>query len=567
MRESLEFDVLFVGAGPASLAGAYRLSQLIEEHNQAVSEGKRNGKKLEEVSIAVIEKGKEVNSHALSGAILDPSALRELIPEFTNLGAPVDTPVVRDYIYYLTESGRFSFPVIPRPLNNNGNYVISLGKLVGWLAQQCEQKGVNIFPGFPGVELLFEGDRVTGVRSGDKGVDKNGKPKANYESGPDLFAKVTVLGEGPRGSLTKKLVQKYHLDEDRNPQVYSVGVKELWQLPKGRLPAGTVIHTLGYPLGQKIFGGGFLYMMGGDLLDVGLVVGLEYDDPRTDPHQLFGRWKQHPLVARLLNGAKLIGYGAKAIPEGGFYSQPRMVHDGVVIIGDSASFLNSQRLKGIHLGMKSGMLAAETIFECLLADDFSGAKLGKYMEKYKESWAWDEMYRVRNFHQGFEGGLFAGMFHGGLQMLMGGRGLRARYPSKAGHERLRKLSEENRTATVRERTATAADVSKFDNVLTFDKVTDVYHSGTAHDEDQPCHLHVQDLSICHDRCTREYGNPCQHFCPAAVYEILGKDRGQVQLQINFSNCVHCKTCDIMDPYQIIDWVPPEGGDGPNYKNM
>ncbi|HEY3129427.1 MAG TPA: electron transfer flavoprotein-ubiquinone oxidoreductase [Acidobacteriota bacterium] len=566
MRESLEFDVLFVGAGPASLAGAYRLSQLIEEHDLAVSQGKRTGRKLKETSIAVIEKGKEVNSHALSGAILDPRALEELIPDFASLGAPLDTPVVKDHIYYLTQRRKLPFPLIPPPLNNHGNYVISLGRLVGWLAQQCEQKGVNIFPGFPGVELLFEADRVTGVRSGDKGLDKNGKPRSNYEPGPDLLAKVTVLGEGPRGTLTKNLVQKCGLDAGRSPQVYSVGIKELWQLPKDRLQAGTVIHTLGYPLGQKIFGGGFLYMMSGELLDVGLVVGLEYEDPGTDPHHLFARWKQHPLVAGLLKDGKLIGYGAKAIPEGGFYSQPRMVHDGVLIIGDSASFLNSQRLKGIHLGMKSGMLAAEAIFECLLAGDFSSEKLGRYVEKYEESWAWREMYRVRNFHQGFDSGLLAGMFHGGLQMVTGGRGLRQRYNTKTGHERLRKMSETG-AATVRQPTGTATDALRLDNVLTFDKATDVYHSGTAHDEDQPCHLHVRDLNICYNRCTHEFGNPCQHFCPAAVYEILGKESGQVQLQINFSNCVHCKTCDIMDPYQIIDWVPPEGGDGPNYKNM
>ncbi|HEY2930632.1 MAG TPA: electron transfer flavoprotein-ubiquinone oxidoreductase [Acidobacteriota bacterium] len=580
-RESLEFDVLFVGAGPASLAGAYHLAQMIRRHNEGVASGSVSGRRLDEISIAVIEKGKTVSSHALSGGILDPRALRELMPDFMQRGAPLDAPVTKDHIYLLTRSGKLAFPVIPPPLNNHGNYIISLGRLVGWLAEQCEQLDVNIFPEFPGADLIYQGERVSGVRAADKGLDKSGKPKANFEPGPDLLAKVTVLGEGPRGTLAKKLIQRFGFDPESNPQVYSVGVKEIWQLPENRLPAGTVIHTMGYPLGNRIFGGGFIYAPAGDVLYVGLVVGLDYQDPATDPHQLFGRWKKHPLPAGLLRGARLLEYGAKAIPEGGLFSQPRMAYDGVLVIGDSAGFLNSQRLKGIHLGMKSGMLAAETIFDCLVAGDFSRERLEIYPQRYRQSWAHRELYRVRNFHQGFDGGLLAGMFHAGLQMLSGGRGLHQRYPTRAGHERMQKYQTVEPGSPAPPHTHSPAPPHPRspahslppaakeppDNTLTFDKVTDVYHSGAAHDENQPCHLHVLDLNICHHRCRYEYGNPCQHFCPAGVYEILARERGEVQLQINFSNCVHCKTCDIMDPYQIIDWGPPQGGDGPNYKKM
>ncbi|MBI2820748.1 MAG: electron transfer flavoprotein-ubiquinone oxidoreductase [Acidobacteria bacterium] len=564
-REILEFDVLFVGAGPASLAGACHLSQQIRRHNRRIESGEAAGRKIGPISIAVIEKGKEVSSHAFSGAILDPRALRELVPDFAERGAPLEAPVVEDRIHFLTERGKFSLPFIPGPLNNHGNYVVSLGKLVGWLAGQCEKEEILIFTETAAAELLFEGDRVAGVRTGDKGVDKEGGRKANYEPGADLRAKVTVLGEGPRGTLAKRLIGRFGLADGCNPQVYSVGIKEIWQLPEERQPAGTVTHTLGFPLGNRIFGGGFLYMRAERVLDAGLVVGLEYEDPSTDPHRLFGEWKRHRLVAELLRGARLIGYGAKAIPEGGLFSQPRLAHDGVLLIGDSAGFLNSQRLKGIHLAMKSGMLAAEAIFQSLLAGDFSRAQLDQYTQLYRQSWAWEEMHRVRNFHQGFHGGLIAGMIHSGLQMITGGRGLYRRYPCKAGHERMQKISLPPASGAAAAH-ASSATPGQADKLLVFDKVTDVYYSGTAHDEDQPCHLRVADLDICRERCTWEYGNPCQHFCPAAVYEIPPGEGGKAPF-INFSNCVHCKTCDIMDPYQIIDWVPPRGGDGPNYRNM
>ena len=569
-REHLEFDVLFVGAGPASLAGAYHLSGLIERHNRRVAEEGRGGSSLGEVSIAVIEKGREVSSHSLSGAILDPRSLRELAPDIADLGAPLDTAVAKDFIYYLTEGAGYRVPFIPSPLNNHGNYVVSLGRLVAWLARRCEKRNINIFTESSGVELLFDGDRVSGVRTGDKGLDRNGARRANYEAGADILARVTVLGEGPRGTLTKQLLSRASLDEGCNPQVYSVGIKEIWELPDDRLQPGTVMHTLGYPLGRKIFGGGFLYMGANRLLDLGLVVGLEYEDPATDPHGLFSRWKEHPLVAGLLGGARVIGYGAKAIPEGGLFSQQRLVHDGVMIIGDSGGFLNSQRLKGIHLAIKSGMLAAEAIFEALLADDFSRPRLEKYPQAYRRSWAYKELHGVRNFHQGFQGGLISGMLHGGLQMLTRGRGLYRRYRATPGHKRMRRREGSAGSAahfTAQDSSGlTPRAARQGDNVLTFDKLTDVYHSGVAHREDQPCHLHVLDVDICRRRCTPEYGNPCQYFCPAGVYEIAPAAGGSAPF-INFSNCVHCKACDIMDPYQIIDWTPPEGGDGPAYRGM
>ena len=364
-RDTLEVDVLFVGAGPASLAGALRLRQLINKHNE------EHGNALGEITIAVIEKGREIGSHMISGAVMDIRPLAELLPNYNELGAPLEAEVGEEDVSYLTRRFKIKSPIIPPPLNNHGKYVVSLNKLVRWLGPIVEAADVLLIPEFPGAELLYgENNQVIGVRTGDKGIGKDGKPKENYQPGADIFAKVTVLGEGARGSLTKKLVEKLGLDEDRNPQVYAVGVKEVWELPKGRVKPGSVMHTLGYPLPNDTFGGGFVYGMQNDLLDIGLVVGLDYHDPFTDPHRLFNQFKQHPAISKMLEGGKMLHYGAKTIPEGGLLSQPKYYGDGFLIIGDSASFLNSQRLKGIHMAMKTGMLAAETIFEALLAGRF-----------------------------------------------------------------------------------------------------------------------------------------------------------------------------------------------------
>ncbi len=562
-RDSLEVDVLFVGAGPASLAGALRLRQLINRHNEEA--GKTGGRKLEEITIAVIEKGREIGSHIISGAVMDIRPLEELLPNWRELGAPLEAEVGEEDVSYLTRRFKIRSPIIPPPLNNHGKYVVSLNKFVRWLGPIVEAANVMLLPEFPGAELLFDGDRVIGVRTGDKGINKHGQPKENYSPGADIFAKVTVLGEGSRGSLTKKLVEKLNLDEDRNPQVYAVGVKEIWELPKGRVKPGFVMHTLGYPLPNDVFGGGFVYGMRNDLLDIGLVVGLDYQDPLTDPHRLFNEFKQHPAIAAMLEGGRMLHYGAKTIPEGGLFSQPKYYGDGFLIIGDSASFLNSQRLKGIHMAMKSGMFAAETIYEALVTDRFDDEQLQHFERLVKESYVYKELYEVRNFHQAFRHGRRWGLIESGLQYPTKGIGLFGDLGAEAGHEHMRKLHVFNYLPKA------PGDVpqlppARCDNQLTFDKVADVYRSGTEHDEDQPPHLKVLDFNICINRCTREYGNPCQYFCPAAVYEVEEADGGR-KPKINFSNCVHCKTCDIMDPYQIIDWVTPEGGGGPNYINL
>jgi electron-transferring-flavoprotein dehydrogenase len=548
-RDQLEVDVLFVGAGPASLAGAIRLGQL----------AKAAGRELE---ILVIEKGGEVGSHGISGAVLDPRGLDELLPEWRG-NAPVESPVTSDELWFLTAGGKIKAPMTPPPLNNHGKFVASLQKMTRWMGEQAEAAGAQVFPAFPGQELLWDdNDRVIGVRTGDKGLDHNGKPKSNYEPGADLMAKVVVLGEGPRGTLAKQAIPRLGLDAGREPQVYAAGIKELWQLPDDRFKAGAVIHTLGYPLPAETFGGGFIYGMANNILDIGHVTGLDYKNPTTDPWNELQRMKQHPVLAKMFEGGKMIRYGAKAIPEGGLFAMPRLYSDGLLLIGDTGGFLNGMRLKGIHLAIKSGMLAAETIWDALQADDYSRQQLSSMETRFKESWAYDELRQSRNFHQGFKNGRWPGMINAGLATFTGGRGfgIADKLPSEPGYEVMVKAGyrpKETPRATI-------------DNVLTFDKLTDVFNSGTMHEEDQPCHLKVADTNVCRDRCTVEYGNPCQYFCPAKVYEpMFEKTNGSVEgrLQINFTNCVHCKTCDIMDPYQIITWVPPQGGEGPVYTGM
>jgi electron-transferring-flavoprotein dehydrogenase len=549
-RETLEMDVLFVGAGPASLAGAYHLARLAKEAGM-------------ELSIGVLEKGREITSHALSGAVIDPRALKELFPEDWRT-APFEGRVEHEKFLFLTEKRSFALP-IPPPLENEGNYVASLAKLLKWMAPKVEAAGVGLFFEFPAAQALVEDGRVVGVRTGDKGISHTGQRKANYEPGVDIRAQVVVLGEGPRGTLVKQLDAIFDLWKGRNPQIYAIGLKEIWELPAGRVEPGEVIHTLGWPLDVDTFGGGFFYGMQDHQLIAGLVVGLDYKNPLLDPHAEFQRIKTHPEIARLLAGGRMTYYGAKALPEGGWWSQPRLYGDGFLIIGDSAGMLNSQRLKGIHLGMKSGMLAAETIVEALRAGGITAGRLAAYPEKVEASWIKEELWPVRNFHQAFDHGLLAGMVQAGVGLVTGGRGwgVRDRLETKPGHERMVPLNTPE-GARLRRPAPVRAD-----GQLTFDRLADVYHSGTAHDEDQPVHLLVADTDICIYHCAVEYANPCQRFCPAAVYEMVpdpASPTGQ-RLQINASNCVHCKTCDIMDPYGIITWVPPEGGGGPNYGKM
>jgi len=553
-------DIVIVGGGPAGMACALRLSQLIDEHN-----ARNPDAELSKENIYVLEKAREIGQHCLSGALLDPRSMRELLPGFEK-EAPLDAEVTKESVYFLTKTGKLKFPITPPPLRDHGNYVISINRFTKWLGSKVEETGITIFTGFAGSELLYDGNRIIGVRTDDKGVDKQNQPKSNFEPGYDLKAKVVILAEGTRGSLTKQLINKFNLDKDRNPQTYGQGIKELWEVPAGRIAAGEVIYTMGWPLTSREYGGAWIYGGKNNIVSLGFVTDLDYPDPRLDPHHVLQDFKQHPFVARLLEGGKMIRYGAKSLPYGGWWAIPPVSGDGWMILGDSAGFLNSQRLKGIHLAIKSGMLAAETAFEALAKNDASAAHLSSYQERVENSWIKDELWKVRNFHQGFEHGFWSGMFHAVIQQITGGRGLHDRYPASPGYKRMKKLADLPPDGGDE---AHLLGPAKGDGKLTFDKLTDLYHSGTKHEEDQPAHLIIHDTNLCEERCVKEYGGPCQHFCPANVYELIDDSTAPngKRISLNPSNCVHCKTCDIHDPYQIITWVPPEGGGGPNYDGM
>ncbi|HET7695009.1 MAG TPA: electron transfer flavoprotein-ubiquinone oxidoreductase [Vicinamibacterales bacterium] len=556
-REVLEVDVLIVGGGPAGMSAALRLAQLQKE------------KGGEPLAIAVLEKAREAGAHMLSGAVLDPSTLRDLIPDFKAKGAPLATEVHGDDIYFLTRTGKVRLPITPPFFRNHGNYIISLNRFVKWLGGLVEAEGVDVFTGFPATEVLFDTAaqpaRVIGVRTGDRGIDKHGQRKPTFEPGVDIHAKVTIFTDGVRGNLTKSLVRQLGLDDGRSPQVYAIGIKELWELPPGRTTPGRVMHTMGFPLRNEEFGGGFVYSLPDNLVSLGLVTGLDYKDPMFDPHIAFQHFKRHPLIASMLQGATLVRYGAKALPEGGWHTVPKLYAGGALIAGDAAGLMNSARLKGIHLAMRSGMLAAETCFEAIRKGDTSEAALQAYESRINASAVRKELYPVRNVHQAFGYGSFAGAMFAGLSLVTGGWWFRDPLPSHGGWTRIQKLGEYYKDA--RPDPDTPVNPVRIDRQLTFDRLTGVHYSGTRHPEDQPSHLIVHDANVCATRCREEYGNPCIRFCPANVYEMVDDGARGKKLQINASNCVHCKTCDIMDPYQIIDWVPPEGGGGPHYEGM
>jgi electron-transferring-flavoprotein dehydrogenase len=551
VRETLEVDVLIVGGGPAGLSAALRLSQLQEQQGG------------EPLSIAVLEKAREAGAHILSGAILDPSALRDLIPDFREKGAPLVADVHDEDVYVLTQSGKLPLPIIPPPLKNHGNSIISLNLFVRWLTTQVEAAGIDFFTGFSGQDILMDGARVVGVRTGDRGIGKHGEQKATFEPGVDILAKVTIFCDGVRGNLTKELMRRLPLGRHAEPPQFALGLKELWEIPSNRLESGTVIHTLGYPLRHEEFGGGFIYAMPDGQVSLGFVVGLDYKDPLFDPHMAFNRFKQHPFVSKLLEGGHMIRYGAKALPEGGWNTIPQVFMDGGLIAGDAGGYMNSMRLKGIHLAMRTGMLAAETAFEAVRKGDTSLATMKTYQDRIDNSSVKAELYPVRNVHQAFGYGLLPGLAFAGLSVVTKGW-LPEDLHGHPGHERMKTLAWYY--GSTQFAPTAASNATTIDRRLTFDKVTNVHYSGTSHDEDQPPHLLVH-TDVCSSICGPEYGHPCVRFCPANVYEIIQDPDGTPRLQINASNCVHCKTCDIMDPYQVITWVPPEGGGGPQYNGM
>ncbi|MCO4774329.1 MAG: electron transfer flavoprotein-ubiquinone oxidoreductase [Deltaproteobacteria bacterium] len=548
-RETMDVDVLFVGAGVSSLAGAIRFMQLVED-------AKGRGEDVPEMTVAVLEKGSEVGAHILSGAVMNPRALDELLPGWREDG-PIESEVKEERVSALTTHGAYDFPIPPPNLANHGNLVVSASRIARYMGRKAEQMGVMMFPGFPAVDVLWEGDKVVGVQTGDKGIDAHGRRKANFEAGVNIKAKVTIFGEGVLGHCTRIVTRRLGLDAGRNPWQFETGVKEIIKLPKGKGRPGFVMHTLGYPLSTQTTGGTFIYGYQDDYMVVGLVVGLDYRDPGIDPQYMLQQFKSHPAIAEIIEGGKVEAYGGKALSAGGWYSMQQPYFDGGMFIGEAAQIIDLERLKGMHLGMKSGMLAAETAWEAIEADDFSASQLKAYMDRIEGGWVKEELWRSRNFHQNFQGGLYKALIRNGLAIMFGSHG------RKAGHHDHLALE----PVPVATGGATKpSERPKVDIPTYMLKLDDVYLSGVLHDEDQPSHLKVADPDICRTKCAEEFGNPCTRFCPAQVYEMVtDKENGGQKLQVNFSNCVHCKTCDIKDPYQIITWTPPEGGGGPNYK--
>jgi len=543
----MEFDVVVVGGGPSGLATAIRLRQLAAESGQ-------------DISVCLVEKGSEIGAHIVSGAVFEPHALEELFADWKSMGAPVETAVKTDEFHYLRgeeKSTRVPGMFIPKPMQNHGNYIISLGNLCRWLGEQAENLEVNIFPGFPASEIIYEEGRVVGVITGDMGLDSKGEQKGSFEPGYELRGKYTVFAEGCRGHLGKELMSHFNLRESADPQHYGIGFKELWTIDAEKHQSGLVVHTLGWPMDNHTEGGGFLYHLGDNQVSVGYVIALNYSNPHLSPFDEFQRWKQHPVIAKHLKGGKRVGYGARALNKGGLQSLPKLSFPGGLLVGCDAGFLNAAKIKGSHTALKTGMLAAESVFEALSQSEQGGEDLLSYGQKVQESWVWKELHQARNFEPALaKWGTFLGagftwvdqnVFRGKLPFTLRNR--------KPDHEVLTQAAQ-----------AKPIDYPKPDGELSFDKLSSVFLSSTHHEEDQPVHLKLADADLPIQQNLPAFDEPAQRYCPAGVYEVV-EENGQKRFQINAQNCVHCKTCDIKDPAQNITWVSPEGGGGPNYSNM
>ena len=539
-RESMAFDVVIVGAGPAGLSASIQLKKLAQEKNL-------------DISVCVVEKGSEVGAHILSGAVLEPRTLDELIPDWKNQGAPLNTPATVDRFFYLSTKKSFRLPT-PPPMKNHGNYIISLGAFCRWLGKKAEELGVEIYPGFAASEILIDTDnKVYGVATGDMGLDVDGNPTDTYEPGVELHAKFTLFGEGCRGSLTKILMETYNLEENSDPQTYAVGIKELWEVSSNQHKPGQITHTIGWPLDQNTYGGSFVYHLEDNQVAIGFVVGLDYQNPFLSPFDEFQRFKTHPLIRPILEDGKRISYGARALVEGGYQSLPKLTFPGGALIGDSAGFLNVPKIKGTHTAMKSGMLAAESLINALGEEPVR--ELFSYRKSIEKSWLWRELKSVRNIRPSFKLGLWGGLAYSAIDSYI----LRGKAPWTFHHDY-------DHNQLMFSSKAKKIDYPKPDGMITFDRLSSVFLSNTNHQEGQPIHLVIKDENIPVKVNFEKYDGPEARFCPAGVYEYV-KESGTTRLQINASNCVHCKTCDIKDPSQNITWTSPQGGDGPNYPNM